>query len=154
MDGLSQSLMESAIYAPFELFMGVPPWGDPDQYQTGLALKSGAKIFMSREPQLALDGADLIYIDAFLVEMAEKKANEKIAMTPLTGLDNYVWQKGFKLSADYLDYAKPNAPILTLLDPKDANLVPEVDTKLSARRAYLRKNTLLATLAMTASGLE
>lgn len=62
--GLAHSLIEAAIYAPFELFMALPSWGEPDHDMLGLALKAGAKIFLTREPQLALDAAHYVYAGA------------------------------------------------------------------------------------------
>ncbi len=152
-DGLSQSLMEAAIYAPFELFMGVPPWGDPDHYQTGLALKSGAKIFMTREPQLALDGARLIYIDSRLASKAAEQ-NTPADLEPIgSSMDAFSWKQGFTLSPEIMSYALPEARILTLLDADDA-LIPDVDAGLSAKRTLLRKYALMASLAYTITNVE
>ncbi len=148
-NGLSQSLMEASIYAPFELFMGIPPWGDPDHHQTGMALKSGAKIFMTREPNLALDGAHLIYIDTRLVQMADEHHGKGPVTIPL-GMDNFAWKEGFKLSAEFKKYATDNAPVLTLIDSSDNTILPELDVELSKKRAELRKYTLMATLSHAA----
>ncbi len=141
--GLGQSLIDAAIYAPFELFMAVPPWGDPDHHQTGIALKSGAKVFMTREPHLALDGAHLIYMDSRLAQMATDKSNMQTAI-PL-GMDSFAWQAGFNLNSEFRAYAKPEAPVLCLVECGET--LPDVDVKLSAKRAELRKYALLASLA-------
>ncbi len=151
-DGLSQSIMEAAIYAPFELFMGIPPWGDPDHYQTGLALKSGAKIFMTREPRLALDDAHLIYVDERLANKAAEQAPGTLTM--ITGMDNYSWKQGFVLDAEHKGYALPDAKVLPLLDGNESTLIPDVDAELSAKRSILRKYALLASLAYTVQNLD
>ncbi len=142
-DGLGQSLIEAAIYAPFELFMAVPPWGDPDHHQTGIALKSGAKVFMTREPNLALDGAHLIYIDPRLCQMASKSPCPQSSI-PL-GMENFAWKGGLQLGSELKAYAKPNAPIICLVECGET--LPDIDIKLSAKRAELRKNALMASLA-------
>lgn len=60
-NGLAHSLMEAAMYIPFELFMAVPPWSEPDHALLDLALRAGAKIFLTREPHMALDDAHFVY---------------------------------------------------------------------------------------------
>lgn len=60
-NGLAHTLIEAAIYAPFELFMALPVWGEPDKDLLGLALKAGAKIFLTRELHMALDNAHYAY---------------------------------------------------------------------------------------------
>ncbi len=147
-DGLSQSIMEAAIYVPFELFMAVPPWGDPDHYQTGLALKSGAKIFMTREPRLAIDDAHLVYVDSRLAN--RNTSQEPAGLTAITGMDNYVWKQGFVLTNEYKGYALQQVKILPLLNADESNLVPDIDPELSAKRSTLRKYALLASLAYAA----
>ncbi len=64
LNGLAFSLMEAAMYVPFELFMAIPEWSDPDHGLLDLALRAGAKIFLSREPALVLDGAHFVYCGA------------------------------------------------------------------------------------------
>ncbi len=59
--GLAHSLIEAAIYAPFELFMALPEWGEPDRDLLGFALHAGAKIFLTREVPMAMDGAHFVY---------------------------------------------------------------------------------------------
>lgn len=63
-NGLAHSLIEAAMYIPFELFMALPEWGEPGRDMLGLALKAGAKIFLTRELHLALDGAHYVYVGA------------------------------------------------------------------------------------------
>ncbi len=148
--GLGQSLIEAAIYAPFELFMAVPPWGDPDHHQTGIALKSGAKVFMTREPNLALDGAHLIYIDTRVVQMAVD-SDCSCATIPM-GMESFSWKSGFNLSPEYKAYAKADAPVLSLLECGENVLLPDMDLKLCKERDKLRKYTLMASLAHMVQG--
>lgn len=95
-NGLAHSLMEAAIYAPIELFMAVPAWGEPQHDLTALALKAGAKIFLTRDPHLALDGAHYVYAGA--------------GPAPQNGAN---LEAGMPLTADMLSYASPNAKVLT-----------------------------------------
>ncbi|MEG2171916.1 MAG: hypothetical protein RRY29_01500 [Desulfovibrionaceae bacterium] len=58
---LAHSLIEAAMYVPYELFMALPEWGEPDRNLLGLAFTAGAKIFLTREIHLALDEAHFVY---------------------------------------------------------------------------------------------
>ncbi len=60
-NGLANSLIEAAMYFPFELFMALPEWGEPDREILGLSLAAGARIFLTREPDLAVEGASFVY---------------------------------------------------------------------------------------------
>ncbi len=144
-NALGQSLMEAAIYAPFELFMAIPPHGDPEHYETGLALKAGAKIFMTREPELALDDAVLIYMEADLEQQALNAAKEgkPLSSIPL-GMDSYPWQQGFCLTPDFLARAKDTVYRLpTIMGAQ----VQEMDVLLQNKRQAMRRHALLASLA-------
>ncbi len=140
--GLAQSLMEAAIYAPFELFMGIPPWGDPNHYNTGLALKAGAKIFLTREPELAIDGADLIYLDPALEKAATKNSTIPI------GMASYDWQQGFNLSAPFKERA--NKHVLTVPTTLSTEAASDTDTH-REKRLQWREAALLALLARMAT---
>jgi len=59
--GLAHSLVEAAIYLPFELFMALPEGGEPDRELLSLAFAAGAKIFLTRDIAAALDGAHYVY---------------------------------------------------------------------------------------------
>ena len=63
-NALGHSLMEAGAYIPYEFFLALPPGGDPDQDLTAMAFRASAKIFLTREPELALEDAQLIYVDA------------------------------------------------------------------------------------------
>ncbi len=150
-NGLGHSLMETAIYAPFEFFMGIPPWGDPEYYSTDIALKSGAKIFLTREPHLALDGAQCIYMDVQLAQLAQeakdnvdnKKAKMSIPMTPLHLTDTFQWQQGFVLTPKYAEYAQPTARVVSTLA---GAVLPQTDADFEARRIALQRIVLMRVL--------
>ena len=59
--GLAHSLIEAAMYIPFELFMALPEWGGPSRELLSLAFAAGAKIFLTRDIHMALDGAHYVY---------------------------------------------------------------------------------------------
>jgi ornithine carbamoyltransferase len=60
-NGLAHSLIEAAMYIPFELFMAVPEWGEPNRDLLSLAFAAGAKIFLTRDIHMAVDGAHYVY---------------------------------------------------------------------------------------------
>ena len=60
-NGLAHSLIEAAMYIPFELFMALPEWGEPNREFLSLAFAAGAKIFLTRDIHMAVDGAHYIY---------------------------------------------------------------------------------------------
>ncbi len=138
----SQSLMEAAIYTPFELFMGIPSWSDPDHSITDMALKAGAKVFMTREPRLALDDAHIIYMDPHLEAMTKAKTPTK-PIPIFSASDNFVWEKGLALTQTYLDYALPHAHVVAT-EPGAAYALSEA--ALQSTRSHLRRATLLACL--------
>lgn len=63
-NGVASSWIEAAIYFPFELFMAVPPGHEPDRSLLGLALQAGAKIFLTYEPHMAVQGAGYVCVNA------------------------------------------------------------------------------------------
>lgn len=64
----ANSWVEAALYFSFELFLYIPPDAAadrmPDPKRLELALQAGAKIFLTDDPRLALDGARYVAIDA------------------------------------------------------------------------------------------
>jgi ornithine carbamoyltransferase len=60
-NGLAHSLIEAAMYLPFELFMALPEWGEPDRELLSLAFAAGAKVFLTRDIHMAVDGAQYVY---------------------------------------------------------------------------------------------
>lgn len=61
---VAHTLIEASMYVPYELFMALPEWGEPDKNLLGLALTTGAKIFLTRERHLAVDEAHFVYAGA------------------------------------------------------------------------------------------
>lgn len=61
---LAHSLIEASMYVPYELFMALPEWGEPDRSLLGLALTAGGKIFLTREVHLAADEGHFVYAGA------------------------------------------------------------------------------------------
>ncbi len=143
---LAQSLMSACIYAPFELFMGIPPWGDPEYVSTDLALKGGAKIFMTREPRLALDDSHIIYMDKDLEELAQKslESEKRVKrLVPITGSgdEDFDWSQGLVLDEKHKAYATKEAPILY------SNVETDNSTcELHTRRKQLHEDMFLAIL--------
>lgn len=102
--GLACDLITAAIYAPFELFMALPEWGEPDHGLLDMALRAGAKIFLSRDPELVLENAHAVYMG---------HGPEQCASSPLTS--------GWPLSDELLALAAPDAAVLSwhALSPAD-----------------------------------
>ncbi len=142
---LAQSIMTACLYAPFELFMGIPPWGDPEYMSTDLALKGGAKIFMTREPRFALDDAHFIYMDRELEKLAAENAQGKEKsqkLIPLGGVDeDYDWQQGLYLNEKYLGYATAAAPFV-YIDIQES----DAQNEMQERRKFLQEQMFLALL--------
>ena len=135
---IAQSLMEAAIYMPYEFFLGIPSWSKPEYVSTDMALKAGAKIFMSHEPQLALDEANIMYIDDALESV---KSSKPIPINFTN--DNFIWERGFILNDKFLGLAKENALIVST--KINANYA-KADTSLQENRRKLYKHMLMATL--------
>lgn len=118
-NGLAHSLMEAAIYAPFELFMAVPTWGEPEHDIAALALKAGARIFLTREIHMALDGARYVYAGAGPQNAAPAPlapsadpASTGMAFNPF-GDNAEALETGLPLTAELLAHASPGARVLT-----------------------------------------
>jgi ornithine carbamoyltransferase len=95
-NGLTCSLIEAAMFVPFEFFIALPQWSVLDHDLLDLALRAGARIFLSHEPSMVLEGAQVVY--AGLAPSAAQGA-------PLTG--------GMRLSPEALALASPNAALFT-----------------------------------------
>ena len=89
-------LITAAIYAPFELFMALPEWGEPDHSLLDMALRAGAKIFLSRDPELVLENAHAVYMG---------HGPEQCAAAPLTS--------GWPLTDELLALAAEDAAVLS-----------------------------------------
>lgn len=101
---LAHSLIEASMYVPYELFMALPEWGEPDRNLLGLALTAGSKIFLTREVHLAADEAHFVYAGA-----GPEQATASKELRFGLGLDNAV-----------MAFAQPEARLL--LAEKEAPL--------------------------------
>ncbi len=77
-NNMANSWIEAAMYFPFELFMAFPEGYEPDRQLLGLALEAGAKIFLTRDPHMAIDGAHYVNTDvwASMGQEEEQKRRE------------------------------------------------------------------------------
>ncbi len=139
---VSQSLMEAGVYTPYEFFMGIPSWSDPHHSTTDMALKAGAKVFMTREPRLALDDAHIIYMDPALESMTTSKTPSK-PIPIFSANDDFVWEKGLSLNEQNISYAMEGVRIVTT-EPNATYKLAEVP--LQQRRQHLQRTALLCTL--------
>lgn len=98
---LAHSLIEASMYVPYELFMALPEWGEPDRNLLGLAFSTGSKIFLTREVHLAVDEAHFVYAGAGFIPAASFVG---------TGLQELT--AGMKLDASTMALAAPTAHIL------------------------------------------
>lgn len=98
---LAHSLIEASMYVPFELFMALPEWGEPDKDLLGLALKTGAKIFLTREAHLAVDEAHYVYVGAGPQANTQRQEN---SLSPLLS--------GMTVDSALMNLARPGARVL------------------------------------------
>ncbi len=77
-NNMANSWIEAAMYFPFELFMAIAPGYEPDQQLLALALQSGAKIFLTDEPRLAVDGANYVYADVWASMGQEEEQAKRV----------------------------------------------------------------------------
>lgn len=77
-NNMANSWIEASIYFPFELFMAFPEGYEPDRKLLALAMDAGAKIFLSHDPGMAIDGAHYVNTDvwASMGQEAEQKKRE------------------------------------------------------------------------------
>lgn len=75
-NNMANSWIEAAMYFPFQLNMAIAPGYEPDQQLLALALQSGAKIFLTHAPKLAVDGANYIYADVW-ASMGQEEEQKK-----------------------------------------------------------------------------
>lgn len=101
---LAHSLIEASMYVPYELFMALPEWGEPDRNLLGLALTAGGKIFLTRELHLAIDEAHFVYAGA----------------GPKTTATSRELQAGLCINSTVMALAQPEAHLL--LAEKEAPL--------------------------------
>ena len=103
-NNMANSWIEAAMYFPFQLNMAIAPGYEPDQQLLALALQSGAKIFLTHDPKLAVDGANYIYADvwASMGQEEEQKKREEAF-------------KGFCVDSELMSLAAPGVKFLHCL---------------------------------------
>ena len=119
--------------------MAIAPGYEPDQQLLALALQSGAKIFLTHDPKLAVDGANYIYADvwASMGQEEEQKKREEAF-------------KGFCVDSELMSLAAPGVKFLHCLPAhrgeevtdevmeSEASIVwDEAENRLHAQKAIL-----------------
>ena len=138
-NNMANSWIEAAMYFPFQLNMAIAPGYEPDQQLLALALQSGAKIFLTHDPKLAVDGANYIYADvwASMGQEEEQKKREEAF-------------KGFCVDSELMSLAAPGVKFLHCLPAhrgeevtdevmeSEASIVwDEAENRLHAQKAIL-----------------
>ena len=138
-NNMANSWIEAAMYFPFQLNMAIAPGYEPDQQLLALALQSGAKIFLTHDPKLAVDGANYIYADvwASMGQEDEQKKREEAF-------------KGFCVDSELMSLAAPGVKFLHCLPAhrgeevtdevmeSEASIVwDEAENRLHAQKAIL-----------------
>lgn len=106
---LAHSLIEASMYVPYELFMALPEWGEPDRNLLGLALSTGSKIFLTREVHLAVDEAHFVYVGA---GPEGTSPSEGAAQAHKAGQDLHALQTGMRVDDSVMALAAPHARVL------------------------------------------
>jgi ornithine carbamoyltransferase len=78
-NNMAHSWINAAVRFPFELFMGVPKGFEPKNDIVEIALQMGAKIFMSHDPEMALDGAHYVNTDVWASMGQEAESLDRAA---------------------------------------------------------------------------
>lgn len=138
-NNMANSWIEAAMYFPFQLNMAIAPGYEPDQQLLALALQSGAKIFLTHDPKLAVDGTNYIYADvwASMGQEEEQKKREEAF-------------KGFCVDSELMSLAAPGVKFLHCLPAhrgeevtdevmeSEASIVwDEAENRLHAQKAIL-----------------
>lgn len=103
-NNVAASWIEAAIYFPFELFMAVVPGYEPDRALLGLALQAGAKIFLTHDLPMAVQGANYVSTDV-PVSMGQEDEQKKREQA----------FRGFCVDRDLMALAAPGAKFLHCL---------------------------------------
>ena len=133
-NNMANSWIEAAMYFPFQLNMAIAPGYEPDQQLLALALQSGAKIFLTHDPKLAVDGANYIYADvwASMGQEEEQKKREEAF-------------KGFCVDSELMSLAAPGVKFLHCLPAhRGEEVTDEVHFADFGRRAILNLRQTLA----------
>ncbi|AAS95576.1 ornithine carbamoyltransferase [Nitratidesulfovibrio vulgaris] len=103
-NNMANSWIEAAMYFPFELFMAFPEGYEPDRQLLGLALEAGAKIFLTRDPHMAIDGAHYVNTDVWASMGQEEEQKRREAAF-----------KGFCIDGALMGRAHPDAKFMHCL---------------------------------------
>lgn len=103
-NNMAHSWIEAAVHFPIELFMAFPPEYTP---KTGIlehALQLGAKIFLTHDPELALDGAHYVNTDVWASMGQESQQGQRArAFQP------------YQVNAKLMELASPDAKFMHCL---------------------------------------
>lgn len=75
-NNMANSWIEAAIFFKFELFMAFPEGYEPDKNLLALAMQAGAKIFLTHDPEMAIDGAHYVNTDVW-ASMGQEEEQKK-----------------------------------------------------------------------------
>ncbi|MFV0421671.1 ornithine carbamoyltransferase [Oleidesulfovibrio sp.] len=75
-NNMANSWIEAAIFFKFELFMAFPEGYEPDKNLLALAMQAGAKIFLTHDPEMAVEGAHYVNTDVW-ASMGQEEEQKK-----------------------------------------------------------------------------
>ncbi|MFW5731321.1 MAG: ornithine carbamoyltransferase [Desulfonatronovibrionaceae bacterium] len=103
-NNMAHSWINAAVYFPFQLNMAVPRGFEPDPAVLERALQMGAKIYITHDPQEAVQGASYVNTDVW-ASMGQEQEQEKRARA----------FAGFTVNRELLDLAAPDVRVLHCL---------------------------------------
>lgn len=103
-NNVADSWVEAAMYFPFQLTLAVAEGYEPNRQQLDLALKAGAKIFLTHDPVLGVKDANYVYTDVWASMGQEAEQAKRMAAF-----------KGFCVDEKLMAAAAPNAKFLHCL---------------------------------------
>lgn len=103
-NNMALSWIEAAVFFNFELFMAFPRGYEPSSDALDFAMKLGAKIFLTNDPKMAIDGANYVNTDVFTSMGQESEQKERLEAF-----------KGFCIDEDLMKLAAPNAKFMHCL---------------------------------------
>jgi len=103
-NNMANSWINAAVYFPFHLALAVPKGFEPDVTILSRALKLGARIHISHDPKLAMDGAHYVNTDvwASMGQESEQAARAKKFAA-------------FQVNAELLAHADPSVKVMHCL---------------------------------------
>lgn len=103
-NNMAHSWIEAAVLFPFELFMAFPEGYTPNMSIVEHAIQLGAKIFLTHDPEMAMDGAHYVNTDVW-ASMGHESEQDKRAKA----------FKPYQLNQELLDQAEPGAKVMHCL---------------------------------------